>query len=233
MHLGLIDGPFVPHNLVSTQESPVSLPRFQMASRLKILISSGSKKGSQLYYPFLSKSPGKRIPSILPNVVRMERDNRLQGMFTSLLIYLFNSKALRKERPSTFPKSEAPMETDANSRALLNISFGFSSTGAPPPEALSTEPLQTETLHSYSLIHPSLKVRSRRDPYQFPLAGPLWKEMPVSRAFSAYPPGSPGRAPSLHVPFTEFPLSEMPYLQSPFQPSLKVPGRRTVPGLPN
>jgi hypothetical protein len=47
MHLGLIDGPFVPHNLISTQESHVPLPRFQMAPKLKILMSSGSKKGTQ------------------------------------------------------------------------------------------------------------------------------------------------------------------------------------------
>jgi len=35
MHLGLIDKPFVPHNLISTQESPVPLLKFQMAPRLK------------------------------------------------------------------------------------------------------------------------------------------------------------------------------------------------------
>jgi len=35
--------------------------------------------------------------------------------------------------------------------------------------------------------------------------GPLWKEMPISRAFSTYPPGYPAREPSLQVPFTEFP----------------------------
>jgi len=57
MHLDLIDGPFVPHNLISAQESPVPIPKFQMAPRLKILISSGSKKGTQIYYPFLSKVP--------------------------------------------------------------------------------------------------------------------------------------------------------------------------------
>jgi len=44
MHLGLIDRPFVPHNLVSTQESPVPLLKFQMAPRLKILIAFSSKK---------------------------------------------------------------------------------------------------------------------------------------------------------------------------------------------
>ena len=37
MRLGLMDGPFVPHSLISTQESPVPLPKFQMAPRLKNL----------------------------------------------------------------------------------------------------------------------------------------------------------------------------------------------------
>jgi len=55
MHLGLLDGPFVPHNLISAQESPVPLPKFQVTPRFKILMPSGSKKGTQIYYPFLSK----------------------------------------------------------------------------------------------------------------------------------------------------------------------------------
>jgi hypothetical protein len=55
MHLGLIDRPFVPHNLISTQENPVPLLKFQMAPRLKILMASGSKKGTQIYFSFLSK----------------------------------------------------------------------------------------------------------------------------------------------------------------------------------
>jgi len=53
MHLGLIDRPFMPHNLLSAQESSVPLPKFQMAPRLKILMSSGSKKRTQTYYSFL------------------------------------------------------------------------------------------------------------------------------------------------------------------------------------
>jgi hypothetical protein len=40
MHLGLIDRPFLPHNLISAQESPVPLPKFQMAPRHKILTLS-------------------------------------------------------------------------------------------------------------------------------------------------------------------------------------------------
>ena len=45
--------PFVTHNLIPSQESSVPLPQFQMAPRLKILMSSGSKRGTQIYYPFL------------------------------------------------------------------------------------------------------------------------------------------------------------------------------------
>ena len=81
---------------------------------------------------FFSKSPGKRIPSRF-QMGSLWRDTRLQGIFTYLLIYLFISKALRKEHPSMFPKSRDPMETDAYSRALLNISYGVSGKGALPP----------------------------------------------------------------------------------------------------
>ena len=35
MYLGLIDGPFVPQNVILAQESPVHLPKFQMAPKLK------------------------------------------------------------------------------------------------------------------------------------------------------------------------------------------------------
>jgi len=83
MQLGLIDGPFVPHNLISAQDSPVPLLMFQMAPRFKILLF-GSKKETQIYYNFLSKNPGKRIPSRFPNCAPLERDTRLQGVFTPL-----------------------------------------------------------------------------------------------------------------------------------------------------
>jgi len=133
MHQGLIDGPFVPHNLISAQESPVLLPKFQMAPRLKILMSSGSTKGARIFFPFVSKSLGQRIPSRFPKGAPMRRDTRLQGICTNLLIYLCISKALKKERPSIFPKSVAPKETVAHSRALLNTTFGVPRKGALPP----------------------------------------------------------------------------------------------------
>jgi hypothetical protein len=36
MHLGLIEGPFVPHNLITAQESPVPLTKFQVVPNFKI-----------------------------------------------------------------------------------------------------------------------------------------------------------------------------------------------------
>jgi hypothetical protein len=80
MHLGLKNRPFVPHKLISAQDSPVPLPKFQMAPRLQILMSCGSKKETQIYYPFLSESPGKQIPSRFLSGAPMERDTCLQGI---------------------------------------------------------------------------------------------------------------------------------------------------------
>jgi len=94
-----------------------------------------------------------------------------------------------------------------------------------PPKAPSTEPLQREMLHPQTPLHRSLKVPGRRALLQLPQMGPLWKEMPVSRAFITYPSGSPARDPSLQVPFTELRQREILHLQSPFQPYLKVPCR--------
>jgi hypothetical protein len=105
MQLVLTDKPFVPHDLISAQYSPVPLPQFQMAHRLKILMSSGSKMWTQIYYPFLSKSPGKQIPSMFPNRAPTQRDTCLQGILTYLLIYLSISKTLRKQCPSTYLKA--------------------------------------------------------------------------------------------------------------------------------
>ena len=79
MHLGLIDRPFVPHNLISVQESPVPLLKFQMAPRLKILMVFRFKEGTQIYYPIL-ESPGKWIPSKFPSGAPMERDARIQSL---------------------------------------------------------------------------------------------------------------------------------------------------------
>jgi hypothetical protein len=54
LHLGLLLRPLLPYNLISVQQGPVPLPKFQMAPRFKTLMSSGSNKLILIYYPFLS-----------------------------------------------------------------------------------------------------------------------------------------------------------------------------------
>ena len=161
MHLGLIDGPFVPHNLIRAQESPVPLPRYQMALRIKILMSSGSKKLTQIYYPFHSKVPSSESPPGSPTGPCGERCLYPEPFLTYLLgSPVKGPSALRLFREKHF---------------ILRAPFIC-------------------LLKSLVDEHPSWLTN-----------GPLWKEMPVSRAFGTYPPGSPAREPSLHVPFTELP----------------------------
>jgi len=68
MHLGLVDETFVAHDLISTQERTVPLLKLQMAPRIKILMASGSKKGTHIYFSFLSKVPANEPPPGSPTV---------------------------------------------------------------------------------------------------------------------------------------------------------------------
>ena len=130
VHLGLIDGPFVPHNLISAQASHVPLPKFQKAPRLKILMSPGSKKGTRIYYPFLSRVAASESPPGSPTGPQWREIPAYRAFYISLDISLYLKGP---KRPSVFPKSGAPMETDAHSRALLNISVVVPGKGAVPP----------------------------------------------------------------------------------------------------
>ena len=70
----LTDGPFVPH-IRSWEPWPPDL---------KILMTSGSKKGTQIYYFFSFKSYSKRTASRFLSGAPVERDTRLQGICISL-----------------------------------------------------------------------------------------------------------------------------------------------------
>jgi len=56
MHLGLIDGPYVPQNLTSNQESPVPLLELQMTPKIQILMPSELKKEPSYTFSFCHKS---------------------------------------------------------------------------------------------------------------------------------------------------------------------------------
>jgi len=116
MHLSLIDGPFMPHNLISTQESPVPFLKFQMAPIHKTLLPSEYKKGTQIYYFFTLNHPGKWTPSRFPNRVTMERDTRLNCIFTYLKTCtniplnknFFSFKGPKKRAPLHVPQKWHP-----------------------------------------------------------------------------------------------------------------------------
>ena len=131
----------MPHNLISAQENPVPLPTFQRAPRFKFLMSPGSKKGTQIYYPFHSKSYGKRIPFRFPIGERY----LLIGHFyvsLNLSLFIFPSESPVREpppssqgAPSKFP-NRVPMDRDTLSPEPLVCLFIHScmSAGVPKKE---------------------------------------------------------------------------------------------------
>jgi len=80
-------------------------------------MSSGSKKGTQIYFFFLSKIPANEPPPGSPTGPLWREIPVYRAFCVSvknLIKIPLNKKALRKERPSKFPRSGAPMETDAH-----------------------------------------------------------------------------------------------------------------------
>jgi hypothetical protein len=131
MHPGLIDGPFVPHNLQSAQHSPVPLPKLQMAPRLKILMSSGCKNGTQYTIDFSQIVPASESPPGSPTGPQW-REIPTYGAFLHLSWYTSFYLSLRvrgKGAPFMFPN-----------RARLGL--GYSVTKA-------TGPLIHSIIHSF------------------------------------------------------------------------------------
>jgi len=113
------------------------------------------------------------------------------------------------------PWIEMPISGD-----FLSISSRVPSSEGAPPRPLHGASLEIDD-PSPEPPHPALKVPVRWALLQVPQTGLLWKEMPISKAFSTYPSGSPGREPSLQVPFTEFPQRDTPH-PGPLSTYLKV-----------
>ena len=102
----------------------------------KILMSSGSKKGTQICYPFPSKSPSKRIPSRFPNGATKERNSRLEGIFTSQYISLsiFPSESPVREPPPcslTGSPREAILSHQSQWSTFQSFVHSFMSAGVP------------------------------------------------------------------------------------------------------
>jgi hypothetical protein len=151
MHLGLIDGPFIPHNPISTQESPVPFPRFQMAPWLKSQWPSGPKKepGYTFLFPQkLRQSNSSRFPTRAPMKREVPLEEPLAERCPTTRAFLHSSiqiLCIRAPSPriSSFPTTKGPPQGGLlASRDFLNISSRVPSDEAPsrPP----TEPLQRE-----------------------------------------------------------------------------------------
>jgi hypothetical protein len=90
MHPGLIDGPFVPHNLISAQESPVPLPQFQMVLRLKTQCPLGPRKEPGYTILFSQKVLASEPPPG-SSTGPLCRELPTYRAFLHLLIYIFLS----------------------------------------------------------------------------------------------------------------------------------------------
>ena len=122
MHLGLIDRPFVPHNLISIQESPVPLLNFQMAPRLKILIASGSKKEPR-YTLLVSQKSQQTNPLQVPQQGPYGEGGPLTGHFA----YLSKTSSFRFPIKGALPPGplmESLAELCPITRALQHIFQG-------------------------------------------------------------------------------------------------------------
>jgi len=74
-----------------------SVPHF-----LKSQCPLGPEKGTQINYPFPSKSPSKRIPSGFPSRAPMGRNSHLQGIYYGSLnisVFIFPSESPVREPP--------------------------------------------------------------------------------------------------------------------------------------
>jgi hypothetical protein len=80
MHVDYTGWPFVPHNLISAQYSPVPLPKFQLAPRLKILISSGFQEKNPDVLSFSLKKSRQTNAVQISNAAPIERDTSVQGI---------------------------------------------------------------------------------------------------------------------------------------------------------
>ena len=179
MHLGLIDGPFVPHNPISAQESPVHLPKFQMAPQTYNLNVLWVQETNPDILSFSLKKSWQANPFQVPQWSPYGERYQLTGHF-----YISLDISLYLKGPK---KRVALMATDAHSRALFFIPFGFPSKGALPPGPPHGVPLERDaSFLGPSFIHHSKSlVYEPPSWFQIPLGqkGPLWREMPISRGF--------------------------------------------------
>ena len=201
-------------------EEPSSFTNVPDSLRLKILLSSGSKKGTQVYFPILSKSRGKRIPLGSPTVALWREIPAYRTFYKSL-----DLKAVRKERPSMFPKT-VPYGNKPIPESYLTC-LSMSPVKDPSSRPASCSP-QSERCHdSRSLLHSSFKVPGIRITswFQAPHVKDPYGERCLTRSLYNISSRVPRKGP-LHRGLQQQSSTEKEALfLEPLPPSLEVPGR--------
>ena len=163
-----------------------------------------------MHFLFLSKVPVNVPPPGSPTAPLQ----RKLPIYRNEEIFPFFQWSQARSVPSCSPKVGPLRKHMPISSALLSISFGVPSKGA----LLSGSPHRASSERDAPLLEPSF-IHLSNPRYMSPLpgspAGPLWREMPVSRAFSTLPSGSPVKDPPLQVPLIERPQREMLHFHSP------------------
>jgi hypothetical protein len=168
MHLGLLDGPFVPHNLKATQESPVLVLKFHMAPRIKPLMAHKSKKEPR--YTFLvPQKPQQSNVSRFPNRAAMKREARLRGILhLSQKPHLLGSPV--KEPSLKVHLMESLAERCPTTTALLHSSIKVRDIRAPPPQ-IPGSPRQKRGPHGERCPYP--------ETFSIYIPGSTVKELPT------------------------------------------------------
>ena len=198
--------------------SPAPLLKFQIAPRLRLLMSSESKKKKKKAKISLSlKVPGKWTPSRFPTWAPMER----VAFFQSLLLHVswIPPKARSPDKIPPFSQSpgngaslpRSPTEPLWRkmplSRALLYISIKVPSKGASPPGSSQSSHRERErdALFLETSFECLFKVPSKWSPLQVPHWGPYGERCLFPEPSCTYPSGYPVKEPSLQVLLTELP----------------------------
>ena len=137
-------------------------------------MASGSKKGTQIYFPLSQKSQ-QTNPSGFPNRTPVEREARLQG-----ILHISQKPHL----------SGSPVK-----KPSLKVPFMESLTGDAPPLEPSLIHLSKSLVYEATLPHTRFHLDGKGSP---------WREMPVSRVFlnisSRVPSeGAPPRSPAWNL----------------------------------
>ena len=102
------------------------------------------------------------------------------------------------------PISGTTMETDSISGALLSIYVKVTSKGTLPQDSPHRAPSERDVpFLEPSFIYLTSPVYKPTSPLPGSPVGPLWREMPVSRAFLTHPPGFPVKSPPPGYPQRE------------------------------